>query len=85
MRVFPFCFRAILSYLPEISSSETDGAVATSGEAEFCSRWETLGEKPQFQRYLGCFPSGITSLLILNALFGGIIEVSLIITLDSSP
>jgi hypothetical protein len=43
MRVFPSCFRTLLSYLPGISSGETDGAVATSGEAEFYSRWETFG------------------------------------------
>jgi hypothetical protein len=31
------------SYLPRISSGETDRAVVTSGEAKFCMRWETLG------------------------------------------
>jgi hypothetical protein len=82
MRVFPFCFRALLSYLPGISSSETDGAVATLGEAEFCTRWETLGERPRFKRYLGCFPSGVTPLLLLSAFFEGIIWVFLIITPD---
>jgi hypothetical protein len=35
-----------------------------------------------FHKYLGCFPSGVTSLLLLSALFGGIIRVSLIITPD---
>jgi hypothetical protein len=64
MQVFPSCFWALLSYLWGISSGETDGAVATSGEAEFCLRWETLEEKPRFKRYLGCFPSVISSLLL---------------------
>jgi hypothetical protein len=64
MRVFPSCFRALLSYLSGISSGETDGAVATSGEAKFCLRWETLGEKPRFKRYHGCFPSRVSSLLL---------------------
>jgi hypothetical protein len=54
----------LLSYLPGISSGETDGALVTSGEAEFYPRWETLREKPRFKRYLGCFPSGVSSLLI---------------------
>jgi hypothetical protein len=44
MQVFPSCFQALLSYLSEISLGETDGAVATSGEAEFCPRWETPEE-----------------------------------------
>jgi hypothetical protein len=44
-----------------------------------------LGEKPRFKRYLGCFPLRVTSILLLSALFGGIIRVSLIIALDSSP
>jgi hypothetical protein len=59
MRVFSTYFRAPLSYLPQISSGETDGAVVTSGEAEFCLRWETLRERPQVRRYLGCFPWGL--------------------------
>lgn len=52
------------------------------GEAEFCTRWETLGERPRFKRYLGCFPSGVTPLLLLSAFFEGIIWVFLIITPD---
>jgi hypothetical protein len=35
------------SYLPEIGSGETDGAVVTLGEAEICLRQETLGEGPR--------------------------------------
>jgi hypothetical protein len=80
MRVFPTCFGVPLSYLPGISSSETNEAVVTSGEAEFCLRWETLGERPRVRRYLGCFPLGVMSLLFLSAFFGGIIWVPLIIT-----
>jgi hypothetical protein len=48
MHMFPSCFRAALSYLPEIGSGETDGAAATSGKAESCSSWETLGEMSRF-------------------------------------
>jgi hypothetical protein len=51
-----------MSYLPETSSGETDGAVMTSGEAESCPRWETLMEMPRFNRYFGCHPSGVLSL-----------------------
>jgi hypothetical protein len=64
MQVSPSCFRELLSYLPGISSGETDGAAAASGEAEFRPRQETLGERPQMKRYLGCFPLGILSLLL---------------------
>jgi hypothetical protein len=84
MRVFPTCFWALLSYLFRISSSETDRAVVTSGEAEFCLRWETLGERLRVRRYLDCFPSGVMSLLLLIAFFGGIIWVPLIITRDTN-
>jgi hypothetical protein len=59
MRVFPTCFQTPLSYLPGISSGETDGAVVTSGEAEFCLRWETLGERPQVRGYLDASPRGL--------------------------
>jgi hypothetical protein len=83
MQVFPSCFRTLLPYLPRISSGETDGAVATSSEAEFYLRWETFGERPQYKSYLACFPSGVTPLLLLSAFFGGIIRVSLIITPDN--
>jgi hypothetical protein len=85
MRVFPACFRVPLSYLPGISSGETGGAVVTSGETEFCLRWETLGERPRVRGYLDCFPLGLMSLLLLSAFFGGIIWVPLIITPDSIP
>jgi hypothetical protein len=78
--MFSTCFRAPLSYLPEISSGEMDGAVVTSGEAEFCLRWETLRERPQVRRYLDCFPLGVMSLFLLSASFGVIIRVSRIIT-----
>jgi hypothetical protein len=37
-----------MSYLPEAGSGEADGVAATSGEAESCSRWETLGEMSRF-------------------------------------
>jgi hypothetical protein len=47
MRVFPSYLWVLLSYLPESGSGEMDGAVATSGEAKFCPRQETLGERPQ--------------------------------------
>jgi hypothetical protein len=82
MQVFPSCFRALLSYLPRISSGGTDRVVSTSGETEFYPRWETLGEKSRSKRYLGCFPSGVTSLLLLSVLFEEIIRVSLIIIPD---
>jgi hypothetical protein len=61
MRVSPVGLRVPLSYLSGIGSGETNGAVVTSGEAEFCLRWETLGEGPRARRCLGCFPSGVTS------------------------
>jgi hypothetical protein len=48
MRVFPSCFWALLYHLPEIGSGDSDGVVATSGEAEFYPRWETLMERPRF-------------------------------------
>jgi hypothetical protein len=47
MWVFPSYFLALLSYLPESGSGETNGVVATSGEAEFCPRQETLRERPR--------------------------------------
>jgi hypothetical protein len=65
MQVFPSCFRALLSYLPEIGSNETVGAVATSGEAEFHPRQEILGERPQ------SFPLEGFVLISLSAFFGG--------------
>jgi hypothetical protein len=82
MQMFPSCFWAFLSYLRGISSGGTDRAVSTSGETEFYPRWETLGEKPRSKRYLNCFPSGVTSLLLLSALFEEIIRVFLIIIPD---
>jgi hypothetical protein len=57
----------------------------TLGEAEFCLRWDTLGERPRVRRYLGCFPSRVMSLLLLSVFFGGIIWVPLIITLTVAP
>ena len=80
MRVFPTCFRAPLSYLSGINSGEMDRVVVTSGKAEFCLRWETLVVRPQVRRYLSYFPSGVMSLLLMSASFGGIIWVPLIIT-----
>jgi hypothetical protein len=44
----PSLFWALLSYVPEISSGEMNGAVATSGEAKFYPRRETLRERPRF-------------------------------------
>jgi hypothetical protein len=73
MRVFPTCFWAPLSYLPGINSGETDGVMVTSGEAEFCLRWETHWERPRVRRYLDCFPSGVLTLLLLSVSFRGII------------
>jgi hypothetical protein len=64
MQLFPSCFQALLSYLSEISSGETDGVMVTSGETELCPRRETLEKIPRLKRYLGCFPSGFLSLLI---------------------
>jgi hypothetical protein len=48
MCMFPSCFWAPLSYLPEVGSGETDRAVATSGKAESCPRWENLREMSRF-------------------------------------
>jgi hypothetical protein len=42
-------------------------------------------ERTRVRRYLGCFPLGVMSLLLLSVFFGGIIWVPLIIKPDSSP
>jgi hypothetical protein len=59
MRVFPTYFRASLSYLPGISSGEMGGAVVTSGEAEFCLRWELSGRGLGLRGTLAASPRGL--------------------------
>jgi hypothetical protein len=59
--------------------------VVTSGEAEPCSRWETLGETSKFL-YVARLSSLRSSVLIsLSAFVRGIIWVSIIIALTVAP
>lgn len=70
----------LLSYPLETGSGETDRAAATSGDMEFCPRWETLGEMSQFLKVARLLPLGSFVLISLSAFARGIIRVSLIIT-----
>jgi hypothetical protein len=81
--MFPSCFRALLSYRPEIGSDETDGAVATSGEAEFCPRRETLGKRPGLIGTSVVSPWAFRPYLS-ECVLRGIIRVYLIITPDKA-